>query len=332
MNQTNISSHSIRTSLWRIHLPLLLIQGLFAIIPTTAKIAFRVFSPEAVVFFRIAGSALLFSLFYFPFFREPIVEKKHYLYFAIFGLFGVAGNQFLFVKGVSFTTAINASILISTIPIFTLILAVLLKKEPFTLSRFLGVILAFIGVGMLLGAHQLTLQGTMKGNIFILLNSASFSFYLVISKPILTRYKPITVITYMFLFATLEIIPLTLTHVLSIPFSRLQLSDWYPPIIIVVFGTFIPYMVNKQILQRTYSSIVAIYTYIQPLLGSLLAMLILDERFTFRLLLSSLLILVGVTIVSFHKVFPILDYLMRFGSRRNGFNENESMISRKEKK
>ena len=108
-HSSNISSHTIRTSLLRIHLPLLLIQGLFAIIPTTAKIAFRVFSPEAVVFFRIAGSALLFSLFYFPFFREPITEKKHYLYFAVFGLFGVAGNQFLFIKGVSYTTATNAS-------------------------------------------------------------------------------------------------------------------------------------------------------------------------------------------------------------------------------
>jgi drug/metabolite transporter (DMT)-like permease len=331
MNSTNTSSHSIRTSLLRIHLPLLLIQGLFAILPTMSKIAFRVFSPEAVVFFRIVGSAALFSMFYFPLFREPIVEKKHYLYFAVFAFFGVAGNQFLFIKGVSYTTAINASILISTIPIFTLILAILLRKEPFTLSRFLGVILALIGVGILLGAHQLTFQGYMKGNIFILLNSASFSFYLVISKPILTRYKPITVITYMFLFASLEIAPLTLKEVLSIPYSSLQLGDWVPPIILVVFGTFIPYMINKQILQRTYSSIVAIYTYIQPLLGSLLAILILDERFTLRLLLSALLILVGVTIVSFHKVFPILDYLMRFGSRRDGFNKNGSMLAGKEK-
>jgi drug/metabolite transporter (DMT)-like permease len=309
-------SHSIRTSLLHIHLPLFLVQGLFAIIPTTAKVAFRVFSPEAVVFFRIAGSALLFSLVYFPFFRESIAEKKHYLYFTVFALFGVAGNQFLFVKGVSLTSAINASILISTIPIFTLILAIVLRKEPFTLSRFWGVLLAFVGVGLLLGIHQLTFEGNMKGNVLILLNSASFSFYLVISKPILTRYKPITVITYMFLFAALEIIPLTLKEVLSIPVKTLQLRDWYPLIIIVVFGTFIPYMVNKQILQRTYSSIVAIYTYIQPLLGSMLAILILDETFTVRLLISALLILAGVTIVSFHRIFLILDYLTRFGSSR----------------
>src|SRR4030042_4670481 len=124
---------------------LFMVQFLFAMLPSSSKIAFKSFSPESILFFRIAGSSLLFALVFFFFMYEKIHRIKDYLYFALLSLFGVVGNQYLFLKGVSLSTAINASIIITTIPIFTLIIANIVSREQITRLKLLGILIALSG-------------------------------------------------------------------------------------------------------------------------------------------------------------------------------------------
>jgi len=295
----------MKQSIWKIHLPLLATQVFFSIIPVSAKLAFKTFTPESIVFFRITGSAFLFVVLFFTCFFEKIEKKTHFLYFACYSIFGIIGNQLFFVKGVSYTSSINGSILISTLPIFTIIFAVLLKKERITFAKIVGMVIAISGVSILVGFDQLDFTGYLKGNIMILLNSMFFAFYLVISKKMLKIYKPFTVMTYMFIFGTIGIIPLTYTKVITIPYGTISFTDYLPLIIIVIFGTFFPYLLNKLILKKTHSSVVAIYTYIQPVLGAVLAMVFLGETLSVKIVLATMLILSGVTFVSFHRYISL---------------------------
>ncbi|MBN2414470.1 DMT family transporter [bacterium] len=294
-----------KASLVTIHLPLLLTQLLFSTIPVSAKLAFHSFLPETVVFFRIAGSAALFLLLFATRFYQPVRNGRHLFSFAVFGFFGVVGNQYLFVKGVSYTSSINASILISTIPVFTIIFAVLGKKERLTISKLAGILVAMAGAGLLIGFEQLDFSGHIKGNLLILLNSSCFALYLVISKPMLRHYKPFTIMTYMYLFSTLEVLPLTIRQVLQTEFTSIPPAGYAPLAVIVFLGTFFPYLINKLILQKTESSVVAIYTYVQPVVGSLLAVLFLGETLSVKIVIATLFIFTGVTLVSFHRYISL---------------------------
>ena len=301
--------HSKHTFL-EVHFPLILVQVFFATLPTLSKIAFRTYSPDSVVFFRIFCSMITFGFIFLFFSKEKIKETKHLLHLFIFAFFGVTCNQYFFIKGVALTTAINAGILIATIPISTLLIAVLLKQEKLTLNKTIGALLAFLGVIVLLNARNLELTQFLKGNILVLINATSFSFYLVISKPILHIYRPFTVITYLFFFGALQMAPLTVHSLRDIPFSTLTLNQIWPLLGIIIFGTLLPYLLNTLVLKKTYSSIVAIYTYIQPLLGAVIACTFLDEKVTIRFVFAGILILFGVTLVNFHKIPFLPNFLL----------------------
>jgi drug/metabolite transporter (DMT)-like permease len=281
-----------------VHLPLFVVQVLYTIIPTFSKIAFKSFSPQAVVFFRITVSALLFGIIFFFFLYEKVQRKTDFLYFAVLACFGVAANQLLFLKGVSLTKAANASILITTIPIFTLIIAGILKQEKITLKKSLGLICAFIGVSVLINIGNFQFEGVMKGNLLILANSFFFSIYLVLSKPILKRYKPFTVITWIFIFGAGQIILLILTGVINPVVKEIFVPQVMALLSLVIFSTFFVYLLNALILKRIAASLVAMYTYIQPLAGTLLAVLVLKEGLSLNFFVSAVLIMIGVTIVS----------------------------------
>ncbi|MFA8342826.1 MAG: DMT family transporter [Rhodothermaceae bacterium] len=286
-------------NLLKIHLPLLAVQFLFASLPAYSKLTFQSFSPESVTWFRIVLVALLFSAIFFTSRKEKIKEKKHYLFFALYALFGVVGNQYLFLKGVQFSTAINASLLISVIPIFTMITAVVLGKEIFSKLRFGGVLIALLGVLYLLGVSNLQFDDYFSGNIMIITNALFYSIYLVISKPMLEIYKPFTLITYVFIFAAIEIFPLTFGDVLQVNYSFLELYDYYPLLVVLIFGTLLPYLINIFALKRANSTLVAVYVYLQPVIGAVLAILVLGEEITTKVIISSVLIFVGLSVVSF---------------------------------
>jgi len=277
---------------------------MFAILPVLSKIAFRIFSPEVILFFRIAGSAIIFSIIFFIFVPEKIKVIRDYAYLAMLSIFGVVVNQFLFLKGVYLSTAINANIIITTIPVFTLLLAYIFSFEKITCSKVIGILVALAGVLLILDIRNFSLTKYALGNLLIVINSISYSLYLVLAKPILKRYKPFTIITYIFIFATIESIPFCYSSFLNTNFSTVRVVDYIVPACIVIFSTFLPYTINTKVLSIVDSSIVAIFVYVQPLIGTMLSVVILHEQLTLLVILSAILIFLGVALVSSHKLFP----------------------------
>lgn len=286
----------------KVHAPLFLVQLCFGSLPVFSKIAFKTFGPGVLAFLRISGMGILFSLFFFLFKKEKIKEPKHYLYFALLAFFGATGNIYFYLRGLELSTAINATILISSVPVFTLIIALILRQEEFSLGKLIGIAVAFSGMSILIDLSNFKMGGYLSGNLFILLNSFLYSAYLVMIKPLLKIYKPFTIITYVFLFASFEIIPFTISDILNLNIAAISSESYFPLVMVLTVGTLFPYLLNSLALKHAPSSFVAIYVYLQPVLAAIMAGILLGETLTLKMILSAIMIIAGVTIVRFPKI------------------------------
>ncbi len=306
-----------KNTILHIHLPLLIVQITFGSLSPFTKLALKYFTPFSVVFFRVYFTALLFASIFFLYKKEKIMDIKHFAWLALFGFFGVAGNQLFYVTGVSITTAVNAGILQTTIPIFTLIVAIFLRKEELTPIKIAGTLIAISGVAYLIDFGRFHLNGNIWGDLFLLCNSCFYAVYLVISKRMLAIYNSFTVITYVFLFAAVMILPFTISSVASINYSTIPANGYAALLMVLIFGTVVPYAVVTFALRKTQSSSVAIYSYLQPLIASVLSALVVGETITVKIIISAFIIILGVSFVTFAGIFRFNKIL----SRIKGFIE-----------
>lgn len=268
---------------WTVHLVMAVVQAIFASLPIAAKFVLPYVDPAGIVFFRVTGSALAFGLFV-QLRRAPRVSKRKDLA-AMAGLavIGVVLNQLLFLEGVKRTTAINANVLITAVPVFTLAIALVLRREQATLLKIAGILVAAAGAVYLIGPDRVSLDpGGTAGAALIALNTLLYAGYLVLSKGLLHRYPPITVVTYVFLFGSVIVMPLGLGTLRAVDWTLLPLRAGVALGYIIVFPSILTYFLSVWALQRTASSQVAMWVYIQPVLTAFAAPAILGERVTVR--------------------------------------------------
>ncbi|MCY7377430.1 MAG: DMT family transporter [Pyrinomonadaceae bacterium] len=281
------------------HVALLAVQVMFGSAPILGKFALLAFPPLAIVGFRVAGAALAF--YFLQRFRGSLrLEKRsHYLYFALFACFGVIFNQLLFFKGLSLTTATNTSLLAVMIPVFAILVSVVIGNDKLTLLKIIGTILAGGGVVYLIDpANASFSSATTQGDILIILNSLSYATYVAISKKLITHYGALKSIAWLFLFASIVNIPVGLFSLSTVDVSQVSSSAWLAVAAIVIFPTILAYYWNAWALARVEPSIVAVYIYLQPLIGTLLAIFILGEAWKPRIFLAMALIFTGVFLVT----------------------------------
>ncbi|HEY6221207.1 MAG TPA: DMT family transporter, partial [Candidatus Eisenbacteria bacterium] len=212
----------------------------------------------------------------------------------LYALLGVSFNQVLFILGLAWTTAINTSILTATIPIFTLAAAVLLGREALTARAGLAVVLAGAGALLLVHVERFDWHSrNARGDLLLLANSLSYSFYLVLSRPILARYRAITVVAAIFSYGAPAILLAALPALSRFIPARVTPTSWRCLAAVVVFCSVLPYFFNSWALARTGASRVAFYVFLQPLISSALAIAVLGEALTGRTVMAGALILAG---------------------------------------
>jgi drug/metabolite transporter (DMT)-like permease len=159
---------------WRVHSALVTVQFLFAALTIAAKYVLPSIPPTGIVFFGITGAALAFVLIKSLTVRERVTERRDLLAMAGLALVGVVFNQIFFLEGVKRTTAINANILVTTVPAFTLAIALILRRERASLAKVGGIAFAAIGAVYLIGPDRIRLDpSTALGNTMIVLNTHS---------------------------------------------------------------------------------------------------------------------------------------------------------------
>lgn len=284
---------------WSVHFALVTVQFLFASLTIAAKFVLPGIPPSGVVFCRITGAALVFFVIKAVTVREEVTDRRDLLTMAGLALIGLVLNQVLFLEGVKRTTAINANVLITTIPAFTLAIAIVLRRERASAAKVVGILCAAVGAIYLVGPDRLRLDpATALGNGLIVCNTSLYALYLVLSKRLLERYHPVTVVTYVFLFGALIIAPFGVAALRDVPFATQPPAVLIGLAYIVVFPSILAYYLSVWALRRTASSLVAMYVYLQPLMTAVAAPIILHERVTARAGLAAALIFTGLALAT----------------------------------
>lgn len=278
---------------WTVHLALLGAQTGFALFPIFGKLALATIPPMVLAAFRVVAASLVLGLVRRLSLGERIArgDRKGVLLFA---LLGVSLNQVLFIQGLSLTTAINTTILTAMIPVYTLVAASLLGRERLTARAGAAMLLAGTGALLLLKTESFDWRNQyFRGNLMLITCGISYSFYLVLSRPILARYRVLTVVSGVFAYGALPIVLAAAPALARFSSRRVTAVGWASLAAVIVFCTVLPYFWNSWALARTHASRVAFYIFVQPLIASSLAIAVLGERLTLRTAAAALLILGG---------------------------------------
>ena len=289
--------------LLKVHIALFIVTLLYSINYVVAKILTPAYIlPFGVIIFRVWGACILFWLIHALTVKEKIRERKDFFYLAYCSIFGVIANQLLFFKGISITSSINASIIMVSSPIMVLIASVIILRERLSPQKILGVFLGCLGAFMLIGGVNFSFKGDqIWGDLFVLANASSYGFYLVIVKPLMKKYHPLTVVKWLFIFGAIGVLPFGLYDVVLIEWNTIP---WYAYLIlvyIVVGVTFLVYLLNTWSLGYVNATIVGYYIYLQPVLTSMIAVVSGREVLAWEKVAFSLLIFLGVYLVSKEK-------------------------------
>ncbi|HEX5702212.1 MAG TPA: DMT family transporter [Pyrinomonadaceae bacterium] len=281
------------------HIALIAVQVMFATWPVFGKIVLRTIPSLGLVGIRVLGAAVALTAIGLATRRLERIAKSDWLLLVVSSLLGVVLNQWLFVKGLSLTTAVNATLLGTTIPVFTLLVSIFVGNDRISARRIIGILLAGAGVVYLIGPDRASFsQSSVVGDLLLVLNSLCYGAYIAISKRLLSRYNALTVITWVFIVGCVPAVPVAAFSLSSVSFGEVPGSVWLAVGYIVLFATVVCYYLNSWALARVPPSTVAAYIYLQPLITFVLAPIVLGERVSSRVIIASLLVFAGVAVVT----------------------------------
>jgi drug/metabolite transporter (DMT)-like permease len=300
MNQSAVAEpNSFGTRAYAPHLALLAVQIMFGTWPVVGKIALRSIPSVSLVAFRVAGAAVAFVALGVMTRRFGRIERRDWPLLIASSLVGVVLNQWLFVKGLSMTTVINATLLGTTIPIFALLVSILLRNDRASARRIVGILVAGAGIVYLVGPQRADFsQSSRLGDLLIITNSLCYGTYIAISKDLVTRYSALTVITWIFIIGCIPAVPVGVMSFSHVSVSAISPGVWLTVLYIILVPTVGAYYLNSWALARVPPSTVAVYIYLQPLIAFALAPMLFGEKLSWRIIAAAGLVFTGVIIVT----------------------------------
>ncbi len=259
--------------------------------------------PRAIIFLRVTGATAAFWLVGI-FAKSEKVDRKDLKRMFLLAFFGVALNQILFFEGLNLTTPINASIIMVGTPILVLVMAHFIIGDKISRRKLMGIILGFGGAAFLIlrNGHLTLSSDTTLGNILVLVNAASYGLFLVMVKPLMSKYRPLTVMKWVFTFGLIFVVPVSIGEISRTNFSVIPLNIWFSIMYVVIFTTIFAYFLNNYSLQKISPSANSSYIYMQPILASIVAIIAGKDKLTITEVVASLLIFSGVYFVNRKKV------------------------------
>lgn len=256
------------SNILRAHLALFLVNALYGANHIIAKgVMPNYLTPNVFILLRVAGATLLFWIIKLLFIKER-VERKDFLLLAVCAIFGVAMNQLFFFNGLNLSSSINAGIIMTINPILVVILSYFILKEKITWKKALGISIGATGAILLTLTAGTGSGDSLLGDLFLFINAASYAVYLVLVKPLMKKYKPFTVITYIFSFGLLYVLlyPPTLMDLAETNFSQIPLDVLLKILYVIIGVTFFAYLLTVYSLKFLSPSISSSYIYLQPVL------------------------------------------------------------------
>ena len=227
-----------------------------------------------LVSFRVVGAAACFWLTSLLGRKQENVPPHDLLLFFFAGMLAIVFNQCCFTIGLSITSPVNASIVTTTLPIVTMVLAALFLKEPVTNKKVIGIFCGAVGALLLIMGNGQAAQkggGHLAGDLLCLTAQCSFAVYLTIFKKLIQKYTVVTCMKWMFTYASIVILPFTYNELAVLPWAEIPVSTWLETGFIVFVATYLAYimmMTGQKLLRPT---IVSMYNYVQPIVACIVS-------------------------------------------------------------
>lgn len=282
------------------HLALFCANLIYALTFTFAKdVMPNTIQPIGFILVRVAGAMVVFQVIHRIWIREKI-KREDYGILVLCGLFGVAINMMLFFKGLNYTTPIHAAVTMTSAPIIVFILAIIFHGEKKLPLRIFGVALGAAGAIVLAVYGREIETGNPKlalGNLLVFLNACSYAIYLTIVKPLMKKYHFLTIMKWVFTIGFFVVLPFGFNDVQAVSWGTIPPKMW-GEIAFVVFGTSVlAYMFNIYALKRLRASTVGFYIYLQPVLATVIALLLGSDQLDLVKITAASIIFVGVYLV-----------------------------------
>lgn len=258
-------------------------------------------SPLALFCLRSLGAGALFWILSI-FMPAEKVDRKDYIKIFAASFLGYFMTQITFLIAIPDVTPMDCSIISAMSPIYTMFIAAIVLKEPITLKKAGGVAVSLFGIIFLI-MNSVTSSGgvaesKISGIFLMILNSLSFSLYLGIFKPLISRYSVVTFMKWIFLFSFLMSVPMSGKEIITLSWSSIPSAQLWELSYLIVFATFISYFlipVGQKIIRPT---LVSMYSYIQPIIATAISICIGMDSLTWQKILAAAMVFGGVIIVS----------------------------------
>lgn len=280
-------------------LALLTVQLLFGLFPVAAKKVLQPggpLDPFSLLAVRVAGASFCLMALHLVLVRNPIPIRTMFPKVAGLAMLGVILNMGLFMVGLQMTDPTEAVLVITTIPVFTYAIAVLLGRERVGPKRVAGIVIAVAGVVYLVGFHADRRHAI--GDLLVMGNALSYAAFLVLAKRTTQRYDALSLTTWLFLLGAVVFVPLGLLQGLRGEVAQLSTEGVAWMAFIILGPSVLTYVLNTVALRHVNASTVAAFTYIQPVFTALAAYLLLGTTLSPRLGVAAALVFVGVWLVA----------------------------------
>jgi drug/metabolite transporter (DMT)-like permease len=280
------------------HIALLCTNLFFAINLSAAKhlTSLQLAKPFGLNVVRVGVSVILFWLLYLIKPTQVKIEKQDRMRFVWCALTGIAINQLLFLKGLSLTYPIHASLLMLTTPILIVFIAAWVLKERIGFFKIAGLGLGITGAAVLILAKggAANSKDVIWGDILIIINAVSYTIYFVLVKPLMLKYNPIMITRWIFTIGLVMILPFGWQEFTQIQWAGFEAIDFTSMALVVFTGTFLAYLFNVYGIKILGASAAGFYIYTQPFFATFIAMLFLKEELQFYKIIAAVLIFTGV--------------------------------------
>ncbi len=256
--------------------------------------------PFGFILLRVTGATILFWLISLWFPKEKIATSDWFRLIAC-AVFGMVINMLLFFKGLSLSTPINSSVIVTITPILVLVLSSYLLREKITMLKVSGIFLGLSGALMLVLFSEEIRQDAPNiplGNMLFIVNAFSFGIYLILVKPLATKYHPITLMKWLFLIALIVNFPITFSEFREVKWVDLPSPAIWSLVFVVLGTTFSTYLLNIYAIKQLSPSTLSSFIYLQPLIAIIFAVIVgIDELNLLKVGAGSLVFL-GVYLVT----------------------------------
>lgn len=255
--------------------------------------------PFGFILLRVFGATLLFWMVS-GFWSKESIDKKDFPRIVAAAFFGVALNMLTFFKGLSYTSPISAAVIMVTTPIIVLILSAIIMKERMLKRRVFGIILGLVGTAFLILYGKSTENATdaTLGNFLVFINAVSYGFYLIIVKKLMDKYNAFTFVKWIYTFGLLMVIPFGWSEFTEVQWEIMPTIIFWEIGFVIVFTTFMTYLLNLVSMRELNPSTVAVFIYLQPLFATIYAMGLGKDKLNWIKTGSAILIFIGVYLVT----------------------------------